>query len=123
MKERIIFYSSDKSRMKILNKRYKYAEIPDHGVRKLNAAHAIGGGPLIVETLENTYGVQIDNYARVDFNSMTDIVDALGGVDIEISKEEAKAANTSIKEMCKIQGKKYKENKLKKGGNLHLKQT
>lgn len=97
-----------------------YAEIPNHGVRKLNAAHAIGGGPLIVETLENTYGVQIDNYARVDFNSMTEIVDALGGIDIEMSKEEAKSANTSIKEMCKMQGKKYKEHKLKKGGKLHL---
>lgn len=97
-----------------------YAEIPDYGVRKLNAAHAIGGGPLIVETMENTYGVQIDNYARVDFNSMTDIIDALGGVDIEMSDEEAKSANTSIKEMCKMQGKKYKENKLQKGGKLHL---
>lgn len=97
-----------------------YAEIPDYGVRKLNAAHAIGGGPLIVETLENTYGVATDNYARVDFNSMTDIIDALGGVDIELSDEEAESANTSIKEMCKLQGKKYKENKLKSGGKLHL---
>lgn len=97
-----------------------YAEIPDRGVMKLNVAHAIGGGPLIVETLENTYGVAIDNYARVDFNSMTDIIDALGGVDIEMSDEEAKSANKSIKEMCKLQGKKYKKNKLKSGGKLHL---
>lgn len=97
-----------------------YAEIPNYGVMKLNTAHAIGGGPLIVETLENTYGVVIDNYARVDFNSMTDIIDALGGVDIEISDEEAKSANNSIKEMCKMQGKKYKENKLQSGGKLHL---
>lgn len=97
-----------------------YAEIPNYGVMKLNTAHAIGGGPLIVETLENTYGVVIDNYARVDFNSMTEIVDALGGVDLEISDEEAESANKSIKEMCKMQGKKYKENKLKSGGKLHL---
>ena len=97
-----------------------YAEIADYGVRKLNAAHAIGGGPLIVETLENTYGVTIDNYAKVDFNAMTDIIDALGGVDMELSDEEAKSANTSIREMCKMQGKKYKANKLKSGGKLHL---
>lgn len=97
-----------------------YAEIPDYGVMKLNVAHAVGGGPLIVETLENTYGVAIDNYARVDFNSMTDIIDALGGVDIEMSDEEAASANKSIKEMCKLQGKKYKKNKLKSGGKLHL---
>lgn len=97
-----------------------YAEIPGYGVMKLNTAHAIGGGPLIVETLENTYGVAIDNYARVDFNAMTDIIDALGGVDITMSDEEAKSANKSIKEMCKLQGKKYKKNKLKSGGDLHL---
>lgn len=97
-----------------------YAEIPDYGVMKLNAAHAIGGGPLIVETMENTYGVAIDNYARVDFNSMTDIIDALGGVDMELSDEEAKSANKSIKEMCRLQGKKYKKNRLKSGGKLHL---
>ena len=30
----------------------------------------------------NTYGVAIDNYARVDFNAMTDIIDALGGIDV-----------------------------------------
>lgn len=97
-----------------------YAEIPDYGVMKLNVAHAIGGGPLITETLEHTYGVVIDNYARVDFNSMTGIIDALGGVDIKMSDEEAESANKSIKEMCKLQGKKYKKNKLKSGGQLHL---
>lgn len=97
-----------------------YAEIPEYGVMKLNVAHAIGGGPLIAETLEHTYGVVIDNYARVDFNSMTSIIDALGGVDIKMSNEEAASANKSIKEMCKLQGKKYKKNKLKRGGQLHL---
>lgn len=97
-----------------------YAEIPDYGIMKLNVAHAIGGGPLIVETLEHTYGVVINNYARVDFQSMTDIIDALGGVDIELSDAEAKSANQSIKEMCRLQGKKYKKHKLKSGGKLHL---
>ena len=47
-----------------------YADIPGVGVRKLNAAHANGGGPLLVETIESNYGVSIDNYASVDFESM-----------------------------------------------------
>lgn len=97
-----------------------YSEIPDFGVAKVNIAHAIGGGPLLVQTLENTYGVVIDNYARVDFNSMSTIIDALGGIDIEISDEEAEAANKPIAEMCKMQKKKFMNFKLEKGGKLHL---
>ncbi len=97
-----------------------YSEIPDFGIAKLNISHAIGGGPLLVQTLEDTYGVVIDNYARVDFNSMCKIINLLGGIDIEISDAEAEAANKPIAEMCKMQGKKFKNFKLEKGGYLHL---
>ena len=97
-----------------------YSEIPDFGIAKLNISHAIGGGPLLVQTLQDTYGVVIDNYARVDFNAMCKIINLLGGIDIEISDEEAEAANKPIAEMCKMQGKKFKKFKLEKGGYLHL---
>ncbi len=97
-----------------------YSEIPDFGIAKLNISHAIGGGPLLVQTLQDTYGVVIDNYARVDFNAMCKIINLLGGIDIEISDEEAEAANKPIAEMCKMQGKKFKNFKLEKGGKLHL---
>lgn len=97
-----------------------YSEIPDFGIAKLNISHAIGGGPLLVQTLEDTYGVVIDNYARVDFNAMCKIINLLGGIDIEISDEEAEAANKPIAEMCKMQGRKFKNFKLEKGGYLHL---
>ncbi|MGI6107386.1 MAG: LCP family protein [Lachnospiraceae bacterium] len=66
-----------------------YADIEGVGVRKLNAAHAIGGGPLLVSTLESNYGVQIDNYASVDFNSLAEIIDLAGGVDVQLSNAEA----------------------------------
>ena len=70
-----------------------YANIPGVGVRKLNASCAYGGAELCVETIEQNYGVEIDNYAMVDFNAMADIVDALGGIDLEVSAEEANLAN------------------------------
>lgn len=81
-----------------------YANIPNVGVRKLNAAHAIGGGPLLVTTLESNYGVVIDNYASVDFNSMSDIIDLIGGADVNITTAEAKVANSYIAEICKLRG-------------------
>ena len=40
-----------------------YANIPNVGIRKLNSAYAVGGGPLLVSTIESNYRVDIDNYA------------------------------------------------------------
>ncbi len=59
-----------------------YANIPDVGVKKLNAACAYGGGPLVVRTIEDNYKLPIDNYASVDFDSMIDIIDAVGGIEL-----------------------------------------
>ena len=70
-----------------------YADIDGYGVRKLNHAYAVGGGPLLVQTLRKNYGVHIDNYASVDFFSMIEIIDMFGGVDVEISADEAKLVN------------------------------
>lgn len=81
-----------------------YADIPDKGVHKLNAANAYGGGPLLVKTIENNYRIHIDNYASVDFNAMIDIVDLVGGITLELSDAEANSANESIQEMCDLAG-------------------
>ena len=97
-----------------------YADIPGFGVMKLNAAHAIGGGPLLVETIETNYGVSIDNYARVDFSAMSGIVDIVGGVDIDVSEAEAKVANSYITEMCKLQEKNYDDYAITGSGMMHL---
>lgn len=79
-----------------------YANIPGYGVHKLNAACAYGGCSLLVQIIEENYKVQIDNYAWVDFKSMADIIDALGGVDITLSDEEAESANGAVYEMCML---------------------
>ena len=46
----------------------------------MNFAYAIGGGPLLVQVLEENYGVKVDNYAAVDFMGMENIVNVMGGV-------------------------------------------
>lgn len=97
-----------------------YANIPNIGVRKLNAAHANGGGPLLVSTLESNYGVSIDNYASVDFNSMSTIIDMVNGVDLDVSTEEARVANGYIDEICALQGKDANAYHIQGGGVIHL---
>ena len=77
-----------------------YVDIPGIGMRKLNAAHANGAGPLLLETVTQNYKIQVDRYVSVDFNSLIDIIDKIGGVELTLSSEEVRVANNYIKEMC-----------------------
>lgn len=71
-----------------------YSIIPGvDGPKKLNYAHAKGGGPLLVQTIEELYKIDIDNYATVNFYDMIKIIDSIGGVDIDVTDEEAAVAN------------------------------
>jgi LCP family protein required for cell wall assembly len=54
---------------------------------KVNAAYAWGGIPLTVRTVEEYTGVRIDHVAIVDFSGFKEIVDAVGGIDIEVSQD------------------------------------
>lgn len=82
-----------------------YADIPGISDHRLNAACANGGAELCVQTIKDNYGVQIDNYAMVDFNSMAEIVDNIGGVEVEISDAEMEFINKHIAEQYKLAGR------------------
>ena len=55
-----------------------------------------GGPKLTMKTVEDCFNVQVDHYVRVNFNSFVQIVDAVGGVDIDITDLEAKALNWEV---------------------------
>lgn len=61
--------------------------IPGHGWDKVNHAYAYGGHTLSQKTLENFLGIQINNYVLVDFHGFVKLVDAIGGVDIDVEKD------------------------------------
>lgn len=61
--------------------------IPDHGLHKVNAAHAIGGPELTQETIKSVFGIDTDYYVTVDFTGFQKIVDAVGGVDLTVQKQ------------------------------------
>ncbi len=96
-----------------------YVNIPDVGYAKLNAAYAYGAGPLLLETVTNTYRVQVDRYAAVDFNSMIEIIDTLGGVDITLSDKEAEVANGYIVDMCNLRNEDSSGHLYAGGGTFH----
>lgn len=60
----------------------------------LNAAYSWGGPKLLVETIENNFRIDIDQYIMVDFSSFAQVVDALGGVEVDLSAYEARYLNT-----------------------------
>ena len=73
--------------------RDSYVDIPGYKANKLNSAFAKGGADLLIETIEKNYKIQIDGYAYVNFESFEKLVDMLGGVTIELGKEEAAYLN------------------------------
>jgi LCP family protein required for cell wall assembly len=62
--------------------RDSYVPIPGQGRNKLNAAYALGGPDLLVQTVETVTGVRIDHYAEVGFGGFVGMTDAVGGVEL-----------------------------------------
>lgn len=56
---------------------------------KMNAAYNKGGPATLLETIENNFKIEIDEYIAVDFNSFPKLIDALGGVEVEVQEYEA----------------------------------
>ncbi len=61
-------------------------KIQGHGFDKINAAYAYGGHKLTQNTVENLLGVEMEHYVLINVNAFTKIIDAIGGVDINVEK-------------------------------------
>ncbi|HEX6946810.1 MAG TPA: LCP family protein [Acidimicrobiia bacterium] len=60
-----------------------WVDIPGHGENRINAAYALGGSRLMVETIKQNLGVEINHYVEIDFVGFQGLVDELGGITIE----------------------------------------
>ena len=96
-----------------------YVDIAGIGYSKLNAAYAYGGGPLLTSTITDTYKVDVSRYAAVDFENMIEIIDALGGVDLEMTDAEVNVANGYMLDMCDTLGLNGYDYILPGGGVYH----
>ncbi len=65
-----------------------YLTVPGYGEDRLNAAYSYGGATLAIETIEYNFEIKIDKYVLVDFESFTSIIDAMGGIDLELTSDE-----------------------------------
>ncbi|MGK5498268.1 LCP family protein [Streptomyces sp. URMC 125] len=60
---------------------------PSRGAAKLNASYSMDGATLLVRTVEYNTGLRIDHYAEIGFGGFAEIVDAVGGVEMDIPRD------------------------------------
>ena len=70
-----------------------WVTIPGYGQDRLNASYAFGGAKLTIDTIKKNFGVLIDRYAVVDFEGFSQIIDTLGGIDINLTADECAYIN------------------------------
>lgn len=99
-----------------------YVEIPGHDGNRLNAAYAYGGAELLMETIELNFGIPIHRYALVNFQAFANLVDAVGGIDLDLTNDEVNWINAYLMEYNQLEGKDLATDFLDPSlsGNLHL---
>ncbi|MBU5437779.1 LCP family protein [Tissierella sp. MSJ-40] len=95
-----------------------YVNVYEHGMTKITHAYGYGGPELAIRTLNENFNLNIRDYGFVDFYGFKNLVDALGGIDVEIKKYEIKEMNKYIKELADI--KDTRPTLIKKSGMNHL---
>lgn len=76
-----------------------YVPIPEHGLNRINAAYTLGGPELLIKTLQQDFNIDVQYYVSIDFRAFQDLVDKLGGIDVEVKDYEVKEINKYIKEV------------------------
>lgn len=76
--------------------RDSYVSIDGYGQDKINHAYAYGGPELAIKTLNENFGLNIEDFISVNFSSLPTIINILGGIDIEITQEELEYINSYI---------------------------
>jgi LCP family protein required for cell wall assembly len=66
--------------------RDSWVPIPGHGQNKINAAYAFGGPSLLTQTVEHLTAVRVNHFAIVDFAGFEALVDAVGGIDVQVAR-------------------------------------
>lgn len=104
------------------------ADIPGRGTSKINAAYATGGAEMSMRVVNETFGLNITNYVAIDLKTLVDLVDAVGGVDIEVKENELDQLNiyayNTYKKIVKENPEKYahyaSSQPFTEAGTLHL---
>lgn len=87
---------------------------------KANAAHSYGGPQEAIALLNRNLDLDIKNYMSVDFKALSDVIDALGGMELELTAEEVVHMNNYCVETSEVTGKDYERIEPEVAGTYHL---
>ena len=83
----LVHLPADRSRVYLVSfPRDAWVPIEGYGTAKINAAFSYGGPPLLIATVEQLTGVRVDHFAILDFEGFEAMTDAVGGVDVRVTR-------------------------------------
>lgn len=85
---------------------------------KINALYAMGGPQLAIKTINQLFGLDIRHYATINFEGMRYVIDAMGGIEVELTEQERINANYHMKYLAEAQG--FKPDYIEKAGKQIL---
>lgn len=81
-----------------------YVNIPGIGYKKINAAYFNGGYSLALSTINKNFDLDATEYVTVNFKAVVNVIDLLGGIELDIQENELKYLNGYVKSLNKING-------------------
>ena len=96
--------------------RDSYVNVPGYGYTKINHAYAYGymyekgsaaGEQLAIKTINSNFGLDITEYVTIDFSGLINVINSVGGIEMDITKAEMDIINQYLVESYKITGKQY----------------
>lgn len=115
----IVSIDKNKKEVKVSSlMRDMYVPIPEKGYNRINAAFAFGGPALSIKTINFNFELNIDKFVAVDFLGLEKLIDMLGGIEVDVSKEEAKVLNSYVKELNNLNSEAESVSGINPGINL-----
>ena len=99
-----------------------YVSIPGHGHNRINAAYAEGGTNLLTETIKSNFGIPVNRVAVINYKDVVDFIDAIGGVDVNVSQAEIEYINLGAQSQNSLFGNSINKDNMSysQAGDAHL---
>lgn len=88
-----VFNKSQKTITLLSLSRDLYVKIPGYKDNRINTAYSLGGVNLLKKTIEKNYGITVDGSAVINLGNFEDLIDYVGGIEVELTKKEADYIN------------------------------
>lgn len=89
-------------------------KVDGYSICKINSLYAKGGPQLAIKSLNQLFGLDIRHYATINFDGMAKVIDAMGGIEVELTEAERQRANMHMKALAAAQG--FKPDYIEKSG-------